>query len=115
MRVSCSTSFHHSATFISLISVILTSWSNTFYFVLNNQATSALDKETSQSIIQTLLNLRDNDGLTIVSVSHHPETAMKADKIVVLKRGGVVVEEGTYDELASREGSIFHRLVNAGS
>lgn len=72
-----------------------------------------MDNETSQAIIKTLVNLRDNEGLTLVSVSHHPETALKANKIVVLARG-VVAEEGTYDELASREGGIFRRIVEAG-
>jgi len=76
-------------------------------------ATSALDAETEHSIIETLVRLRDNEGLTLVSVSHHPSTAVKADKIVVLERG-VIAEEGTYDELVSRQGGIFKRIVEAG-
>ena len=76
-------------------------------------ATSALDAETEHSIIETLVKLRDQEGLTIVSVSHHPSTAVKANKIVVLDHG-VIAEEGTYDELVSREGSIFKRMVEAG-
>ena len=68
-----------------------------------------MDKETSQAVIETLVNLRDNDGLTLVSVSHHPETALKANKIVVLAEG-VVAEEGTYDELVSLDGGIFQRM-----
>lgn len=46
-----------------------------------------------------------------MSVTHHPLTALKADKVVVLD-DGVVAEEGTYDELVSleREG-IFKRVV----
>ncbi len=59
------------------------------------------------------MNLRDKDGLTLVSVSHHPSTAVKADKIVVLRAGGTVAEEGLYDDLVSREGGIFKRMVDA--
>ena len=81
--------------------------------LLLDEATSALDKETEYSIVETLVHLRDNDGLTLVSVSHHPETALKADKIVVLAQG-VLAEEGTYDELAGKEGGIFKRIVEAG-
>jgi len=77
-------------------------------------ATSALDAETEASIIDTLVNLRDNDGLTLVSVSHHPSTAVKADKIVVMRAGGTVAEEGVYDDLVSREGGLFKRMVEAG-
>eukprot|EP00986_Skeletonema_menzelii_P015114 scaffold11045_cov138-Skeletonema_menzelii.AAC.20 len=75
--------------------------------------TSALDAETEHSIIETLVRLRDEEGLTLISVSHHPSTAVKADKIVVLENG-VIAEEGKYDELVSREGSIFKRMVDAG-
>lgn len=46
-------------------------------------------------------------------MSHHPSTAVKADKIVVLEKG-VIAEEGKYDELVSRDGSIFKRMVDAG-
>ena len=77
------------------------------------KATSALDKETSRSIIGTLVNIRDKEGLTLVSVSHQTDTAMEANKIIVLAEG-VVAEEGTYDELVSRDGGIFRRIVNAG-
>jgi len=81
--------------------------------LLLDEATSALDKETEYSIVETLVHLRDNDGLTLVSVSHHPDTALKADKVVVLAQG-VLAEEGTYDELAGKEGGIFRRIVEAG-
>ena len=84
-----------------------------YYIFFQNQATSALDKETEYSIVETLVHLRDNDGLTLVSVSHHPETALKADKICVLAQG-VLAEQGTYDKLAGKEGGIFRRIVEAG-
>ena len=76
-------------------------------------ATSALDNETERAIIETLVNLRDNEGLTLVSVSHHPSTAFKANKIVMLEQG-VVAEEGTYEELMTLGGGAFRRLVQAG-
>ena len=58
------------------------------------------------------MKFRDNDGLTLVSVSHRPATAVQANKIIVLRAGGTVAEEGGYDELVSREGGLFKRLVD---
>jgi ABC-type multidrug transport system fused ATPase/permease subunit len=84
-----------------------------YIYVFFTTATSALDAETEHSIIETLVKLRDEEGLTMISVSHHPSTAVKADKIVVLEKG-VIAEEGKYDELVSRDGSIFKRMVDAG-
>ncbi len=85
-----------------------------FYSSLTLAATSALDAETEKSIIDTIVDLRDKEGLTIVSVSHRPSTAVKANKIVVMRAGGTVAEEGGYEELASREGGLFKRMVNVG-
>ena len=72
-----------------------------------------MDAETEHAIFQTLVNLRDNEGLTLVSVTHHPSTAIQANKIVVLDNG-ITAEAGTYHDLASREGGIFQRMVEAG-
>ena len=76
-------------------------------------ATSALDAKTEDEIIATLIKLRDENGLTLVSVSHHPSTAIKANKIVVLDHG-VVAEEGVYEDLVGIENGIFRGLVEAG-
>ena len=73
-------------------------------------ATSSLDAVAADAIIETLVRLRDEKGYTIVSVSHHPSTAIKAHQIVVLKKG-VIAEEGTYNELVARENGIFRQLV----
>jgi len=81
--------------------------------LLLDEATSSLDKETERAIIETLVRLRDHTGITLVSVSHHPNTAVDADNIVVMA-GGIVSEKGTYEELVSREGGIFRRIVEAG-
>ena len=72
-----------------------------------------MDAETEHAIFQTLVKLRDNEGLTLVSVTHHPSTAVQANKIVVLDNG-VTAEAGTYNDLASRDGGIFQRMVEAG-
>ncbi len=69
-----------------------------------------MDAVSEDAIVKTLVDLRDQKGLTLVSVSHHPSTAIEADKIVVLDNGEIA-EEGKYDELASREGGIFARLA----
>jgi len=82
--------------------------------LLLDEATSALDPVSEAAIIATLVRLRDTEGLTIVSVSHHPSTAVQADQIVVLD-DGVIAENGTYEELTQRPTSIFRRLVESNN
>ena len=68
---------------------------------------------SEHAIINTLVKLRDEQGLTLVSVSHHPSTAVEANQIVVLD-GGRVSEIGTYNELMGLQGGIFRRLAETG-
>jgi ATP-binding cassette subfamily B protein len=71
-----------------------------------DEATSALDAATEAAIQETLERLARS--CTVISVTHRLVTAMHADAIVVLDRGGVV-ERGTHDELLAR-GGVYHRL-----
>mmetsp|Transcript_2378 Transcript_2378/g.5240 ORF Transcript_2378/g.5240 Transcript_2378/m.5240 type:complete len:928 (-) Transcript_2378:1043-3826(-) len=80
--------------------------------LLLDEATSALDKLSEDAIIDTLVKLRDEKGLTLISVTHRPSTCIKANQIIVLERGSIS-ECGTYDELVST-GGLFSRLVAAG-
>jgi ABC-type protease/lipase transport system fused ATPase/permease subunit len=80
--------------------------------LLLDEATSALDTVSEAAIIQTILKLRDT-GITVISVSHHPSTAVEADEIFVLDQG-VIAERGSYSELSIIEGGIFQHLVQAG-
>jgi len=80
--------------------------------LLLDEATSALDAKAENAIIDTLCQLRQKQGITIVSVSHHPSTALNADQVVVLDHGSIA-EKGTYDELMRIRGGIFKGLVEA--
>ncbi len=64
--------------------------------------------------METILRLRDTEGLTIISVTHHPVTTVEADEIIVLDKG-VIAERGTYADLAGKENGIFHKMVNTNT
>ena len=61
--------------------------------------------------METILRLRDAEGLTIISVTHHPVTTVEADEIILLDKG-VIAERGTYADLVEKENGIFHKMVN---
>ena len=75
---------------------------------------SALDPVSEAAIIGTIIKLRDEQGITIVSVSHHPATATEADTIFVVDKG-VIVEQGTYKELVRLPDGHFRGLVDPTS
>ena len=67
-----------------------------------DEATSSLDSESEKSIKRIVSNLREQ-GKTVLLIAHRLGTVMNSDFIVVLKEG-VLVEQGTHQELISING-----------
>jgi putative ABC transport system ATP-binding protein len=58
-------------------------------FLLADEATGNLDSSTEAEILNLFDDLRDNDGVTIVMVTHNPTVAVRADRTLWLKDGEV--------------------------
>jgi len=75
-----------------------------------DEATSAIDVH-GEKIVQAALD-KVSKGRTTITIAHRLSTIMKADNIVVLKKGQVV-QQGTHDDLLTdTEGAYWH-LANA--
>ena len=72
-----------------------------------DEATSALD-ENSQEIVQQALD-RAMEGRTAIVIAHRLSTIRNCDILFVINNG-IIVEEGTYHELESKEDSYFNQL-----
>ena len=72
-----------------------------------DEATSALDSESENQIKEALETLMK--GRTCLTVAHRLSTIDRADRIVVMKDGGIV-EEGTPAELLAK-GGAYARMV----
>ena len=73
--------------------------------LLLDEATSALDTETEHEIQESLITM--GQGRTVLIIAHRLSTVVHADQIVVLEQGKVV-EQGSHDELLSKEGRYSH-------
>ena len=60
--------------------------------ILADEPTGNLDSESGQSILDLLTELRHADKKTVIIVTHDPDAAGVADRIVQLKDGRVVAE-----------------------
>ena len=70
-----------------------------------DEATSALDTESERLIQQAIDSLAGH--MTILIIAHRLSTIIKADIIYVLKEG-MVVEQGSYDQLLETNGRFTH-------
>jgi ABC-type bacteriocin/lantibiotic exporter with double-glycine peptidase domain len=73
--------------------------------VLFDEATSALDNRTQEIVSRSLENM----AATRIVIAHRLSTVRHADRIVVMA-AGQIVQQGSYDELASASG-LFATMI----
>lgn len=72
-----------------------------------DEATSSVDTESEiliQKAIEKLIS-----GRTSIVIAHRLSTIKKAQKIIVLQKG-VMVEEGTHEELLAKQEGVYHNM-----
>ncbi|MEQ2466286.1 ABC transporter ATP-binding protein [Niallia hominis] len=72
-----------------------------------DEASSALDPITEAKINEAVLKTTKKQ--TIFIISHRLSTVLSADRIIVLDKG-VIVEEGTHNELLKNNNGVYSRL-----
>ena len=69
--------------------------------LLCDEATSALDPQTTESILDLLLDINDKLGLTIILITHEMEVVKKTCDRVAVMENGEVIEEGSVLDIFS--------------
>ena len=74
--------------------------------LLADEPTGNLDSATGAEILELLLQLRDDRGMTVVVATHDPVAASRCDRIIRLRDGSVIedieVERIDGDDVLSR-------------
>ena len=63
-----------------------------------DEPTAMLDPKGRKEIMTTLKRLKEEQGVTVVLITHYMDEAIKADRVVVMD-GGKIILDGTPDEV----------------
>ena len=66
-----------------------------------DESTAMLDPKGRAEVLETVRELKDKEGITILLITHYMEEAALADRILVMNRGRLVMD-GSPQELFSR-------------
>ncbi|MCX7091785.1 MAG: ABC transporter ATP-binding protein [Legionellales bacterium] len=77
--------------------------------IILDEATSSLDTATENEIQQSIYQLLDQKNTTVIAIAHRLSTIRHMDRIVVMD-AGQVIEDGTFEDLMSREKGYFKGL-----
>ena len=70
-----------------------------------DEPTAMLDPKGRQEVINTILRLNKEQGMTVVLITHFMEEAVLADRVVIMD-GGLVISQGTPREIFSNPGFL---------
>ena len=70
--------------------------------LLADEPTGNLDTQASTEVMALLTSLNRNDGLTVILVTHEPDIAAYADRVILVKDGRIVQDRRTSSELVAQ-------------
>ena len=69
--------------------------------IILDEATSMLDPEGRLEVIATVKKIKEENNLTVLSITHDIDEAANANRIFVMKKGELI-QEGTPEEIFSQ-------------
>ncbi|WP_249317163.1 energy-coupling factor ABC transporter ATP-binding protein [Bacillus sp. FJAT-50079] len=74
--------------------------------IILDEATSMLDPLGREEVIKTVKEVKDEQGLTVISITHDLEEAAQADRVIVMNKGQVFTE-GTPEQIFELEEDLI--------
>ncbi len=60
--------------------------------IVLDEPTAMLDPKGRREVMETVMRLNEEKGITVVLITHHMDEAAKAQRVVVLHKGGIVAD-----------------------
>ncbi|KAB3528861.1 energy-coupling factor transporter ATPase [Alkaliphilus serpentinus] len=69
--------------------------------IILDEPTAMLDPSGRREVMKTIKKLNEEEGITIINITHFMEEAVEADRVIVMEEGNIVLE-GTPREVFSQ-------------
>ena len=76
--------------------------------IVLDEPTAMLDPRGRREVMQTILELNRQKGITVLLITHHMDEAAQADRVVVLNKG-VIAADGTPEQVFSQV-ELLHNI-----
>jgi len=86
---------------------------NTPSLILADEPTGNLDTKTSHEIMETLVSLNRDQGVTIVVVTHEPDIAAYAKRVITMRDGQIISDEKNPENESRITGYVNQIYVQA--
>ncbi len=68
-----------------------------------DEATAMLDPRGKKEVMDTVERIRSSEDMTVIMITHFPEEAARADRVIALDRGRIVIDEPSRSALSDVE------------
>ena len=72
--------------------------------IVLDEPTAMLDPQGREEVLNTVSELRNEYGMTVVIITHHMSEAARADRVVVLSKGKICLDGTPREVLTNVEG-----------
>lgn len=78
--------------------------------IVLDEPTAMLDPKGRQEVLDAIMRLRDEQGISIVLITHYMQEATLADKVVVMDKGNILIQGTPKEVFSETELLLSHSL-----
>lgn len=71
--------------------------------IILDESTAMLDPRGKKEVMDVIEDIRKKENMTVIMITHFPEEAARADRVIVLNKGRIVVDDNTKNALCDVE------------
>lgn len=75
-----------------------------------DESTAMLDPRGKKEVMDVVRRIREKEGITVINITHFPDEAASADRVIALSEGRIVIDADAHTALSDVEKLRFYGL-----